>query len=96
MTRHAATARLVKMILRDSKSPVVLDADALNVFEGEAAMLAKKKNVSWLLPPHPGEMARLLGISTARVQSNRFKICRASKFLDAFHDSPERCRDAGG
>jgi len=73
MTRHAATGRLVKMILRDSNIPVVLDADALNVFEGRAALLAGRK-CPLVITPHPGEMARLMGVGIARVQSNRFKI----------------------
>jgi hydroxyethylthiazole kinase-like uncharacterized protein yjeF len=80
MTRHSATGRLVKMILRDSKSPVVLDADALNVFAGNGEMLAKRR-CPLVITPHPGEMARLLGISTAQVQSNRFAIAKKAALL---------------
>jgi NAD(P)H-hydrate epimerase len=58
------------MILRDNKIPVVLDADALNVFEGKAEILAKRK-CPLVITPHPGEMARLLGISSVQVQANR-------------------------
>jgi NAD(P)H-hydrate epimerase len=75
MTRHAATARLVKLILRDSKIPAALDADALNVFAGRAALLAKRK-CPLVITPHPGEMARLLGVNAARVQANRLEIVR--------------------
>jgi len=47
--------------------PLVLDADALN-------LLATKPCFSdnWFLTPHPGEAARLLGISTAEIQDDRF------------------------
>lgn len=48
--------------------PLILDADGLN-------LLAKANDVSnrdnWILTPHPGEAARLLGISTSEVQANR-------------------------
>ena len=80
MTRHSATRRLVKMILRDSKSPVVLDADALNVFEGEASKLSERRE-KLVITPHPGEMARLMGSSTAQVQSNRFAVAKKAVSL---------------
>ena len=46
--------------------PMVVDADALN-------LLAKTdiKNKEWILTPHPGEAARLLGISSKDIQFNR-------------------------
>lgn len=75
MTRHPETLRLVKMILRDARMPVVLDADALNVFESNAVMLAKRK-CPLVITPHPGEMARLLGMTTKEVQARRFDTAR--------------------
>jgi len=80
MTRHPETRRLVKMILRDSKIPVVLDADALNVFACKAIMLAKRK-CPLVITPHPGEMGRLLGITVKKVQSDRFKIVKRASLL---------------
>lgn len=80
MTRHAETGRLVKMILRDSRIPVVLDADALNIFEGRAALLAKRE-CPLVITPHPGEMARLLALSTARVQARRMRTAKQSARL---------------
>jgi len=55
---------------------VVLDADALNVLaglDGWAGRLALPR----VLTPHPGEMARLRGTSTAEVQSNRLDVALA-------------------
>jgi len=46
--------------------PVVLDADALNLL---AASPERRDN--WVLTPHPGEAARLLGVSPAEVQKDR-------------------------
>lgn len=69
------TRALVERILGDSKTPVVLDADALNVFEGDKAALAKLLNKRpALITPHPAEFARLAGIDVKAVLARRFDI----------------------
>ena len=50
----------------NSNLPVVVDADALNLL-GKSAF----RRPDWVLTPHPGEAARLLGSSAATVQENR-------------------------
>lgn len=45
---------------------LVVDADALNLLA-----LTPKRHESWILTPHPGEAARMLGIGTTRVQEDR-------------------------
>ena len=59
--------------------PLVLDADALNILaEGRVVPAANQQQHSpWLLTPHPAEAARLLGITTAEVQADRFAAVRA-------------------
>jgi hydroxyethylthiazole kinase-like uncharacterized protein yjeF len=52
--------------------PVVLDADALNLLAESRATPAH-----CVLTPHPGEAARLLGISSAAVQQDRLAALRA-------------------
>lgn len=49
--------------------PVVADADALNLL----AKSPVKLTPNWVLTPHPGEAASLLGISIAEVQRDRPK-----------------------
>lgn len=58
--------------------PLVLDADALNLLatRPELARLAARRSLPTLLTPHPGEAARLLGISSADVQANRIEAAR--------------------
>lgn len=51
------------------KMPLVLDADGLNVLAQEPELLAQKK-APLILTPHPGEMARLLKITTEQVLKN--------------------------
>lgn len=47
---------------------LVLDADALNIL----AAGGPRPNANWIMTPHPGEAARLLGTSVHAVQSDRF------------------------
>ena len=53
--------------------PMVIDADALNLL----AVHPRKLRPDWILTPHPGEAARLLGIDIAAVQSDRFAAAHA-------------------
>lgn len=52
---------------------VVLDADALNLLAGSPVDLPRQ----CVLTPHPGEAARLLGVTTAAVQANRLRALSA-------------------
>lgn len=54
-------------------SPVVFDADALNLLAREPALLAelRARDSASILTPHPLEAARLLGITAAEVQADR-------------------------
>ena len=58
------------------RAPLVLDADALNAFAGDVGGLAAREGRTIVVTPHPGEMARLLGVSTAAVQANRLDTAR--------------------
>lgn len=53
-----------------TKLPLVLDADALNIM-AQGRLLGGEKRENWILTPHPGEAARLLGCTTAQVQADR-------------------------
>lgn len=52
--------------------PAVLDADALNLLAAEP-----RRSDDWILTPHPGEAARLLGTDTAGVQDDRLGAAAA-------------------
>lgn len=56
--------------------PLVVDADALNLL-AEGRALSSLQNDKWVLTPHPGEAARLLGCSTADIQRDRYGAVRA-------------------
>lgn len=55
--------------------PMVVDADALNILSANRVITIESRE-NWLLTPHPGEAARLLNLSTAEVQADRFTAVR--------------------
>jgi NAD(P)H-hydrate epimerase len=75
--QSAETVKFVTGLLSESKIPAVIDADALNILAAKPVLLAKlAKGRRLVLTPHPGEMARLLGIAVAEVQANRLEVAR--------------------
>lgn len=70
-----------KMILEqvlNCQLPLVVDADALNLIAERFEVAAYNfYRDNWILTPHPGEAARLLGQTTATVQANRFTALAA-------------------
>ena len=71
---HAGTQEFVREALRKAEIPVVLDADGLNAFAKHGDELASRKSAHLVVTPHPGEMARLLGSSSAEVEKDRVQI----------------------
>jgi hydroxyethylthiazole kinase-like uncharacterized protein yjeF len=69
--RSAWAQSLLSAVLEASQ-PRVIDADALNCLAGDAIGFDRQ-----VLTPHPGEAARLLGQTVARVQADRFAAARA-------------------
>ncbi|HEY1902900.1 MAG TPA: NAD(P)H-hydrate dehydratase [Terracidiphilus sp.] len=75
--QNADTVKFVTGLLAATKIPVVIDADALNILATKPALLAKlAKGRTVVLTPHPGEMARLAGITVPEVQANRLEVAR--------------------
>ena len=56
--------------------PAVLDADALNLFAGSPETLRGAAGPV-VITPHPGEAARMLGITIAEVEADRLAAARA-------------------
>jgi ADP-dependent NAD(P)H-hydrate dehydratase / NAD(P)H-hydrate epimerase len=70
-----AARRAVERAMKRHAGPVVLDADALSAFAGDAAALRPLVgNRPVLLTPHPVEFARLLDVPPATVLDRRFDI----------------------
>ncbi len=69
-------AAVVAGLMARGDRPLVLDADALNAFAGRPEALKARPGQSIVVTPHPGEMARLLGVATADVQARRVDAAR--------------------
>ncbi len=76
LSRDPDTAHFVRTLVeRTVHIPIVLDADGINAFEDHAHLLNGNAR-PLVITPHPGEMARLLGISAKQVNANRLKVAR--------------------
>lgn len=74
--RAAESLALVRQLLPGFAGDVVLDADGLNaaaqLLAGGEALLHPEGEL--ILTPHPGEMARLTGLSTSAVNADRAAV----------------------
>jgi len=89
---HLETQQAIRQLVREATVPVILDADGLNAFAGDLHQLRERKSEFLAITPHPGEMARLFGVTNAEVQSDRLKVAseaakraNAHVLLKGFH-----------
>ena len=75
LSLNPETVRLVQQVVRKTPLPAVIDADGLGAFVGKPEIFRKKQK-ELILTPHPGEMARLAGISVEEVQKERLEVAR--------------------
>ena len=74
LSTHEETRQFVRAVVGSNPStPVILDADGLNAFDGCAGEL-RGTNRMLALTPHPGEMARLLSSTPKEVQARRVEV----------------------
>ncbi len=78
ISRNPETSEFVRAVVQGDKPQIanlVVDADALNAFEGMAGKL-NGRGRTMVITPHPGEMSRLTGLSIPEIQANRLKVAR--------------------
>jgi NAD(P)H-hydrate epimerase len=68
--RAGHTRALVEYLLENCAGPMILDADAMYVMGRDPASLKTAKG-RLIITPHPGEAARLLGVSTGEISGDR-------------------------
>ncbi len=92
LSTNDETQQFVRALPRKWSLPLIIDADGLNAFAGRPDELRERKSELLAITPHPGEMARLLGIRTAEVQERRLAVAleaaarwRAFVILKGFH-----------
>ncbi len=75
---ESETQDVIRHLVKNVPHPIILDADGLNAFAGGLNALRERKSEFLCITPHPGEMARLFGISNAEVQADRVKAATES------------------
>jgi len=70
--RHAETQRLVRTLLTKLDGPVVVDADGLNALAGHTDLITQYADGQWVLTPHTGELARLIGTNPSTGSGQTF------------------------
>jgi ADP-dependent NAD(P)H-hydrate dehydratase / NAD(P)H-hydrate epimerase len=76
--QEGTTPQWVRTFVGRVTLPMVIDADALNALAGRTALLkdAAARGRTIVLTPHPGEMARLVGMSIKEVEADRVGLAR--------------------
>jgi len=75
LSTEGDASAFARQVVEKTTVPVVIDADALNAFTGRAHELKGKGRVM-VLTPHPGEMARLTGLTVKEVEADRVGLAR--------------------
>ena len=86
LSQHPETAGLIRELAREIDHPMVIDADGLNALaEGQTDCSPSRPGLDSLLSsqasqtvltPHPGEMARLTGLSVPDIERDRIGIAQ--------------------
>ncbi len=70
LTLARGAVLLTRRLVKELQRPLVIDADGLNALVDATDSIAQREAVT-VITPHPGELGRLLGMSTAEVQADR-------------------------
>ncbi|MFA5411224.1 MAG: NAD(P)H-hydrate dehydratase [Candidatus Omnitrophota bacterium] len=77
LSQQKSTQSLIRKVISGINKPRVIDADGLNALSGHLKLLRAAPGGAGrpaILTPHPGEMARLLGVKVDKLQSGREKL----------------------
>jgi ADP-dependent NAD(P)H-hydrate dehydratase / NAD(P)H-hydrate epimerase len=66
---------MLEKVINESKCSIVIDADGIVLLERNKSLLDKLRGRA-IITPHPGEMARFLGVTIDEIESNRVKIAK--------------------
>ena len=77
--RSLTSKMIVRAVLESASCPLVIDADGLNTlaeYEGIWSALSKEQRGRTVITPHPGEMARLCGLTVDEILSDTVSVSR--------------------
>lgn len=67
-------SRLSATVVQRLRAPLILDADGLNAIAPRPMLLSSRRGRITIITPHPGEMAKITGLTVTQVQQDREKI----------------------
>jgi NAD(P)H-hydrate epimerase len=79
----ATAKRVVNFVLKNAKTPIILDADGINLVSDNINSLKNGKPL--LLTPHPGEFSRLTGLGIEDIQADRVGHARRFAMKHGVH-----------
>lgn len=83
LSLEGETQRLVRELVRGIRKPLLIDGDGLTAVAGDLKVLRGRK-AGTILTPHPGEMARMTGLSTAAMKGKAVEVLqKTAKDLNA-------------
>ena len=77
LTTEDEIKEIVQVLIPQITTPIVLDADGINVVAGKKELIKTAKN-EIVLTPHPKEFSRLLGTSVDEVLNNKIELVRSN------------------
>lgn len=75
LSKSSGLLKLLGRIIEEAEVPGVIDADGLNLLAQDMELL-NRAGCNMIVTPHPGEMARLTGMSIDFIQKNRIDCAR--------------------
>lgn len=75
MGNRESTKKIAEFLIKNGKSPLILDADGINSVSDNINVL-KDKSRPVILTPHPAEFGRLIGLTAAEVQADRLNLAK--------------------
>lgn len=75
LSTRGEASEFVRRLVAKTRLPMVIDADGLNAFDARADQL-QGAGRTLVLTPHPGEMARLAGMTVKEVEADRVGLVR--------------------
>jgi NAD(P)H-hydrate epimerase len=76
LSTKGEASEFARELIAKTTLPIVIDADALNAFDAERAKDLNGAGRTMVLTPHPGEMARLVGMTVPQVEKDRIGLAR--------------------
>jgi hydroxyethylthiazole kinase-like uncharacterized protein yjeF len=84
VSTHSETSTLVRKLVSDIEKPILIDGDGLTAIAEDTEIVRKRKGQT-ILTPHPGEMARITGLTVHEIIEQEIRIVQdTAEKLEAY------------